>query len=141
MLRRRRPRLTPEEVLRSRPVRNDSLSTEELEDGGLRVHTQRREDWWVKLLGIVFPIPRERRLELDVVGRQVWELCDGEHTLREMISIFQERHKLTRAEAEWSLRNYLKDLGRRGLVGFAVEKLEKDERERQHSKRAWRRQR
>jgi len=54
----------------------------------------------------------------------VWEMCDGEHTLRDMTEVFQERHKLTRMEAEWSLRNYLKDLGKRNLVGFVVEKRE-----------------
>ena len=103
-------------------MRNQNLKTEELDDGGLRILAQRREAWWVKLLGVIFPIPRERRIELDSVGRQVWELCDGEHTLREMIEEFQREHKLTRAEAEWSLRNYLRDLGKRRLVGFAVDK-------------------
>ncbi len=133
---RRRPRLTPQQVLSSRPVRNINLQTEETEDGGLRILAHRREAWWVKLLGIVFPIPKERRIELDSVGRQVWELCDGEHTLREMIEIFRERHKLTRMEAEWSLRNYLKDLGKRRLVGFAVQESEDNEGERAHGKRA-----
>lgn len=121
LLRRRQPRLTPEQILASRPVRNASVKTEQLEDGGLRILARRREDWWVRLVGVVFPIPRERRIELDMVGKQVWELCDGEHTLREMIGVFQREHKLTRGEAEWSLRNYLRDLGKRGLVGFVVE--------------------
>lgn len=121
---RRRQRVTPEQVLGSRPFRNENLSVEETEGGGLRIAARRREDWWIRLLNVVLPIPRERRIELDVVGRQVWELCDGEHTLRDMIEVFQEQHKLTRMEAEWSLRNYLKDLGKRHLVGFAVEKRE-----------------
>lgn len=120
----RRPRLTPEQVLSSRPIRNEQLRTEELEDGGIRIYALRREAWWIKLLSVIFPIATERRIELDAVGRQVWELCDGEHTLRDMAEAFQKRHKLTRIEAEWSLRNYLKDLGRRGLVGFVVEKRE-----------------
>ncbi|HUU55140.1 MAG TPA: PqqD family protein [Armatimonadota bacterium] len=121
---RRRPRVTPEQVLGSRPVRNENLSVEETEDGGLRIVARRRETWWIRVLNAVLPIPRERRIELDVVGKQVWELCDGEHTLKDMIEAFQERHKLTRMEAEWSLRNYLRDLGKRGLVGFVVEKRE-----------------
>lgn len=123
----RRPRLRSEQILGSRPVQNRNLRTEELEDGGLRLLAQRREDWWVKLLGVVVPIPRERRIELDSVGKQVWELCDGEHTLREMIEEFQREHKLTRAEAEWSLRNYLRELGKRGLVGFVVKDREAEE--------------
>ena len=127
---RRRPRLTPEQVLGSRPVRAKGLKTEAIEDGGLRIFVERRSAWWVRLLTLIFPIPGERQLELDLAGKQVWELCDGEHTLADMIAIFQERHKLTRSEAEWSLRTYLRDLGKRRLVGFAVSTSESDEGER-----------
>ncbi len=117
----RRPRVTPEQVLGSRPMRNPNLTTEELPDGGLRIVGQRSDRLPIRLLSMLFPIPKERRIELDSVGRQVWELCDGEHTLREMIELFRKRHKLTHTEAEWSLRNYLRDLGKRGLVGFVVD--------------------
>jgi hypothetical protein len=111
------------------------------------VYAERRGDWWVRLLAVIFPIPRERVVELDAIGGEVWELCDGEHSLREMTRIFRERHKLTRAEAEWSLRTYLKDLGKRRLLGFVVdkkaeagrksgEKAEEGEGEQAHGKRA-----
>jgi hypothetical protein len=103
------------------------MRVETLEEGGLRVIGLRREAWWVRLLNLVVPIPRERIVELDEVGRELWELCDGEHTFEELIEIFVDRHRLTRAEAEWSLRTYLRDLGKRGLVGLAVEKAEEDE--------------
>jgi hypothetical protein len=76
----------------------------------------------VRALSAFLPIPKRRPIELDPIGREVWELCDGEHTLREMVKVFQERHKLSRAEAEWSLRTYLRDLGKRGLVVIAVQK-------------------
>jgi hypothetical protein len=108
-------------------VRNQGITTEETEEGNLRLIASRREAWWVRLLNVVVPIPRERITELDQVGRELWELCDGEHTLEDLIELFVERHKLTRAEAEWSLRTYLRDLGKRHLVGFAVEKAEEDE--------------
>jgi len=127
MLRRRIPRLRPEQVLSSRPMRNDALKTERIDGGGLRVFQVRRRDWWVRLLTLVFPIPRDRMIELDAAGEQVWDLCDGKHTLSEMIGLFQREHKLTRAEAEWSLRTYLRDLGKRGLVGFLVNKPKKNE--------------
>jgi len=127
---RRKPRVTPEQVLGSRPVRARGIRTEPVEDGGLRIFIERRNAWWVRLLTLVFPIPGERQLELDSVGKQVWDLCDGEHTLADMTRIFQDRHKLTRTEAEWSLRTYLRDLGKRRLVGFAVSIPEKDEGDR-----------
>jgi hypothetical protein len=123
---RRTPRLTPEQVLLSRPVRNESLQAEPLPDGGIRIVVERRREWWVRALSVVLPIPKRRPIELDEVGRQVWEMCDGEHTLREMVKAFQARHKLSRAEAEWSLRTYLRDLGKRGLVAIAVQKTERN---------------
>jgi Coenzyme PQQ synthesis protein D (PqqD) len=122
VLARKKPRLTPEEVLLSRPVRNEGLQTEPLPDGGIRIVVERRREWWVRGLAVVLPIPKRRPIELDEVGRQVWDMCDGEHTLRDMVKEFQARHKLSRAEAEWSLRTYLRDLGKRGLVAIAVRK-------------------
>lgn len=133
---RRRPRVTPDQVLQSRPVRGEGLETEPLEDGGLRIVIRRRQDWWIRLLSLVFHIPGRRSIELDAVGREVWELCDGEHTLRDMTVVFQERHKLTRAEAEWSLRTYLRDLGKRRLVGFAVDNRSQEQGEQTHGTRA-----
>jgi hypothetical protein len=109
-------------VLLSRPVRNQALQTEPTEDGGLRIIIERRREWWVKALSALLPIPKRRPVELDPLGREVWELCDGEHTLRQMVKEFEERHKLSRAEAEWSLRTYLRDLAKRGLVAIAVAK-------------------
>ncbi len=100
------------------------MKSEPTEDGGIRLTIGRRTDWWARALAVVFPIPRQRHIELDAVGAEVWRLCDGENRLRDMIRALAERHKLTRAEAEWSLRTYLRDLGKRGLVGFAVEKPE-----------------
>ncbi len=117
----RRPRFTPEQVLLSRPLRNEGLQTEPLPDGGLRVVVERRREWWVRALALVLPIPKRRPIELDEVGKQVWDLCDGQHTLRDMVKVFQQRHKLSRAEAEWSLRTYLRDLGKRGLIAIAVD--------------------
>jgi len=136
----RRPRLRLEQVLGSRPVRNDRVKKERMEEGGLRLYVERRRAWWVKMLTILFPIPRQRVVELDAVGEEVWQLCDGQHTLREMIHIFEQCHKLTRGEAEWSLRTYLRDLGKRGLVAFVVDQQQEREAEgkgeRAHGERA-----
>jgi len=126
---RRKPRLTVEQVMRSRPVRNDQIRSESTEDGGLRLFVERRGDWWIRLLSLIFPIPRERIVELDAVGEEIWGLCDSEHTLKDMIRTFEERHKLTRGEAEWSLRTYLRDLGKRGLVAFVMDEAHSSDTE------------
>ena len=134
MLRRRKPRLTPEQVLGSVPWRNEALKSERIEGGGIKLVLARRREWWARILAIVFPIPKERMVELDALGEQFWDLCDGKHTLRDLIRVCQEEHKLTRAEAEWSLRTFLRDLGKRGLVGFAVDEPEENKGERSHGR-------
>jgi hypothetical protein len=132
---RRRPRLTPDEVLQSRPVRNQAVESERVDGGGIRLTLGLRPVWWARLVAVVLPVPRKRQVELDSVGEEVWDLCDGEHTLRDIIRIISQRHKLTRAEAEWSLRTYLRDLGKRGLVGFAIQKSEASKGEASHGRR------
>jgi hypothetical protein len=114
----------------SRPIRNPAVEVERIEGGGMKAKIGRRRDWWIRLLSAFLPIPRERLIELDAAGEQVWDLCDGEQSLKAMIAIFQEQHKLTRVEAEWSLRTYLRDLGKRGLVGFVVDKAAASDRRR-----------
>ena len=60
---RRQPRFTPEQVLLSRPIRNPSLQTEPMEDGGLRIVIERRREWWVRILSAFLPIPKRRPIE------------------------------------------------------------------------------
>jgi len=120
MLRRRRPRLTRQEVLDSRPVRNQALRAERTPEGEAAVIIPRRTDLMGRVLAALFVVPREKRLVLDSVGSEVWELCDGQHNIRQIIEALQAKHNLTRREAEVSLMDYLRQLGRRGLVGFAI---------------------
>jgi len=81
---------------------------------------ERRGDMKTRLLSVVFPIPQRRQLELDDLGSEVWELCNGELSLREMMERVAHKHKLSLREAEQSLRKFLNDLAQRGLVGFKI---------------------
>jgi len=79
-----------------------------------------RKDWKTKLLSKLFYIPKRRRISLDEVGSRIWELCDGDHTVRDLIEFLRKKYKLNPKEAEVSLTNYLKQLGKKRLVAFAV---------------------
>jgi len=72
------------------------------------------------LLARVFYVPKSRKIVLDELGTFVWERCDGQTTVRDLIGIFAERYKLGRREAEVSLTEYLRTLAKRGLIGIAV---------------------
>lgn len=124
MLRRKKPpQLTREQVMRSRPVRNSLLKWEVGEDGKVVITIPRRNDWVARIANIFFVIPPTRQLVLDdEVGSAVWKICDGEHTISGIVDYLCRNYKLTRKEAEVSVTEFLRQLGRRRLVGFAIEK-------------------
>jgi hypothetical protein len=110
-------------MLGSKPIRNQAVNWEKGDDGEVLIRIPRGEyGWRIKLLSKFFYIPKERKISLDEVGSQVWELCDGETRVKDIIDRLRRKYKLNRKEAEISLVTYLRDLGKKGLVGFAVDK-------------------
>jgi hypothetical protein len=112
------------DALAARPVRNANLPSRETDAGQVAITLtwERRTDLVGRLSGLLFAVPkkRERTLELDSVGSDVWRLCDGEHTVDDILRMLQAKHKVSRKEAEVSLTTYLKELGKRGVIGFAI---------------------
>jgi hypothetical protein len=116
----KKPRLSRDHALEARPVRNPALVWEELDSGEVKITLPRRADVVGKLLSAVFYIPKSRPISLDVVGARVWKLADGEHTVRDMVDALMDEHKLHRREAEVSLTEFLRMLGKRNMVAFVV---------------------
>jgi hypothetical protein len=114
------PSISREESFASLPVRNEALPTRRTDAGEIEITIPRREALWVGLLARVFYVPKSRKIVLDELGTFVWERCDGQTTVRDLIGIFAERYKLGRREAEVSLTEYLRTLAKRGLIGIAV---------------------
>lgn len=61
---------------------------------------------------------RPKKLQLDALGTEVWDLIDGRRTVRKMIQEFTEKHQLHPREAEVAVTRFLRELGNRGLVGM-----------------------
>ena len=59
-----------------------------------------------------------RKLQLDILGTEVWDLVDGKSTVMEIIDLFAKLHQLYHKEAEISVIQFLRELGRRGIVGM-----------------------
>ena len=115
------PRITREQVMNTRPVRNPSIEVTRDARDEVSLRLPRRRVWWINLLARLGGIPAYRLLTLDRVGSSVWELCDGEHTVKELIARLAEEHKLSRKEAELSMVTYLRQLAERGVIVLAVE--------------------
>lgn len=108
-------------MLASRPARNELLTWEKTEDGEIQVAVTRQETWKTRLLSKVFYIPEKRTITLDEVGAVVWQMCDGNTSVAQMIEKLRLHYKLDRKEAEVSLLSYLKTLGQKRFVGFLVD--------------------
>ncbi len=109
-------------MLSSRPTHNELIDWEKNEDGDVRIIVTRQASWKVKLLSKFFYIPKKRRITLDELGSEVWVLCNGNTTVGQMIEVLSQRHQLNTKEAEVSLLSYLKTLGQKRFIGFALDK-------------------
>ena len=61
---------------------------------------------------------RIKKLQLDELGTEVWEMVDGRRTVREIVADFAAAHRLEPREAEVSVTHFLRMLGQRGLIGL-----------------------
>lgn len=120
LLRRRKIGLTREEALEAHPVRNLEVQSSVDEEGELVLQIERRRDLFGKVLGFVVAAPLTKKVSLDDMGSFVWNLCDGKRSVREIASLLAGKYRLNRREAVLSLTTFLRSLGRKGLVGFAV---------------------
>lgn len=108
-------------MLSSRPARNEALAWEKNDDGEVQITVTRQETWKVRLLSKVFYVPRKRKITLDEVGTEVWQMCNGRTSVSQMIEGLSGKYQLNRKEAEVSLLAYLKSLAQKRFVGFVIE--------------------
>lgn len=59
-----------------------------------------------------------KKLQLDAMGTAVWDLMDGRRSVRRIIWIFAQTHRLDKKEAEVSVTSFIRELGKRGLIGL-----------------------
>lgn len=108
------------EWLAMRPLRNPQLGWHE-DDSHVVLTIQRATNWKTKLLGLLVPIPDEKTVVLDKIGTDVWKMLDGETTVGQIAKTLARSYQIEPREAELSLQQFFKELGRRGYVGFWVE--------------------
>lgn len=114
--------LTRTAALECRPQKNSQVTQERLDSGDLLLsYPVAVRPWlarWLKRLGGPEPPVRVKKLQLDALGTTVWELMDGRRTVRQMIREFAAIQKLHPREAEVSITLFLRQLGRRGIIGL-----------------------
>ena len=115
-----KPTVTRQQALQIYPIRNPGLEWEEDEEGIARAKLVRKNDLKTRLVAGLMNVPESRELRLDEVGSFVWQLCDGEHALNDIVEAMMEKYKLGRREVEVSLNEFMRMLAKRGLIVVAV---------------------
>lgn len=105
-----------------RPAVNRLVREETLESGFTRLtYLSAYKPWFAgvaRRMGMWDGRPLERKLELDELGTFCWKLVDGERSVSEMAAVLAEKYGLPGREAELAVAAFLRELGKRGIVGF-----------------------
>jgi len=76
--------------------------------------------WFVRLLdrfgsssGVI-----TKKLQLDELGTAVWDMMNGGSTVEQIVDAFAKKYQLHGKEAEIAVTRFIRDLGKRGLIGL-----------------------
>ena len=116
------------QVMGARPVRNPLVDWERylpphadednLPPEVVLLKVPRRADKWGNLVARFFKLPTHRKIELDEMGSDVWEMCDGAATVEALTRAVCAKYHLNRRQGEASVTAYLRMLAERRLVAL-----------------------
>ena len=116
------PQIARTEALNSKPVKNRRVNESRLESGEVLLTypaaTHPRMAALIHRLGGPSEKIQIKKLQLDTLGTSVWSLLNGERSVNQIIQQFAQTHRIYPKEAEVAITRFLRDLGRRGLIGL-----------------------
>ena len=114
--------LTKSKALTLTPVKNIESAEMTLDSGVVVInYPVTMRPWmakWIQRFKGSSPQTGSRKLQLDTLGTQVWKMIDGKRTVLDIVDAFAKAHQLERREAETAVTQFLRDLGKRGLIGL-----------------------
>ena len=114
--------LTRSAALACIPEKFEPVRETVLEDGNLLLdYTVSVRPWFsglLKRLGVGSDGRIKKKLQLDELGTQVWGMVNSRRTVREIVQLFARAHQLPEREAEAAVTRFLRQLGKRGLIGL-----------------------
>lgn len=73
----------------------------------------------IKAISIT-PPPKYKRIVLDKIGSVVWKMCDGKHTVEDIIKKLMSVTGLSRRNVELAVYHYIKTLVMKGLIELKI---------------------
>lgn len=107
------------EVLGACPQRHPAVLFERRAESGLvLLKVPRRADRWGNFVARWLKLPDHKKIELDEIGSDVWEWCDGASGVGEIAQKISRKYRLNARQSEASVQAYLKMLAERRLIGL-----------------------
>ncbi len=133
----KKPQVSRAEVLAAVPIKNPLIEWERVERSGddsnaeptVVMKIPRRKDKLGNLAAKIFRLPGFRKLELDEIGSDVWELCDGTRSVEVIIKALGDKYKMNRRQTEASVTAFLKMLAERRLIALKTGRATKSARQ------------
>ena len=114
--------LSRAEALSYRPVRNPEVRDEILDTGEVMItYPVRVRPWFVRVaqrFGWDSDEPMIKKLQLDELGTATWKLMDGKRSVKQIVREFAADYQLQAKEAEVSVTAFIRELGKRGIIGL-----------------------
>jgi len=106
--------------LGAQPVRNPAITWAVQDSGRVLLMVPMAVKPWMRIVKLLMTTPDHRMVELDEVGSDVWQWCDGEATVRDLVKRLAREHQLNAREAEVSLTQFLQTLAKRRFLGLRL---------------------
>jgi len=111
--------------LNSIPLVNREVSITRRGPDKLYLSVPLQHTGWSRVLKRLLPLSKEKNIELDRIGAEVLALCDGEHTVEDIVDVFMENWRLSFFEARGLILSFLKQLMKAGFVILVAPTREK----------------
>jgi hypothetical protein len=113
--------------LLARVRRSPSITFQQDEQGRTVITYPYARPRGLRLLRLLGGLPAgeqttEKRLELDLIGSFVWQRCDGNLRVCDLVEAVRERFRISYREAELSVAHFVRDLGNRGILALEMPK-------------------
>ncbi len=120
----KKPRLSAEEALNSKPMRLVDAEMSLLPEGGMLKVLMRQPKWGRTLFRL--PENSTKTYEFDAIGVFVWDNIDGKTSVEQIILRLAKRYDMNMREAQVPTIKFLEMLIKRGLVGVPMDKKDKE---------------
>lgn len=99
------------------PFVNEVAELDYRKDGAVIVSIPMRKPWYlVGPVKWVLPFSDKKRVRIDLLGRDVLDMCDGKRKVEKVVEDFARKNKLSFREAQVAVLGFMQNMIGRGVI-------------------------